>query len=164
MSRRSTWPGADRALPAAHLTFDELELGDLALSLAVGPVRDDRGAHGCDVTGDAIGERGDEAGPTAVEPRIQIGFGLRRIMTWKASMISRASTSNGTPASTAATVSVSAFESVSRQVVISRAMVLAEAMRCRGSASACSARRRRVAHSVTTRSEPRKLCGFRYTN
>jgi hypothetical protein len=37
-------------------------------------------------------------------------------------------------------------------------MVLAEGRRCNVSASTFSARRRRVAHSVTTRSEPRKPC------
>src|SRR5260370_22219427 len=51
----------------------------------------------------------------------------------------------------AATVTVSDFESLSRLKVNSRAIVLAEGICRRLSASAVSARRRRVARSVTTR-------------
>ena len=51
---------------------------------------------------------------------------LRRIIIWKSAMISRASTSVGTPASMAATVTVSAFDSVSIPIVIRRAIVLAD--------------------------------------
>jgi hypothetical protein len=39
-----------------HLAFDELELGDLPLCLAVGPRQSDCGADGGFILGDAIGE------------------------------------------------------------------------------------------------------------
>jgi hypothetical protein len=44
-----------------HLTLDELELGDLAFSLSVGPRRRDCGVDGGPVPGDAVGEGRDEA-------------------------------------------------------------------------------------------------------
>jgi hypothetical protein len=69
-------------------------------------------------------------------------------------MTSRSSTSRGTPCSIAAMVTVSDFDSVSRPVAMSRAIVRADGTRCRLWASGVSARRRRVAHSVTTRTEP----------
>jgi hypothetical protein len=81
---------------------------------------------------------------------------LRRIIKWNSAMISRVSTRLGTPASIAATVTVSAFVSKSRPIVMRRAIVLADGIRCRFSTSAFSARRLRVAHSLMTRSEPRK--------
>ena len=72
-------------------------------------------------------------------------------------MISRASTSSGTPPSIAATMTVSAFESPSRPIVISRAMVRADGVRLRAP-SVFSACRAACAHSVTTRRQPRKPC------
>ncbi len=79
-----------------------------------------------------------------------------RTIAWKAAIASRASTSRGTPPSIAATVTVSDLDSISRPVVMSRAIVLAEGVRCRPSTSTFSARRRRPAHSETTRKHPRK--------
>src|SRR6266478_4749035 len=70
-------------------------------------------------------------------------------------MSSRASTSSGTPRSIAATVTLSALESASRLIVMSRAMVRDEGVRF-SAPSAFSARRRRDAHSLTTRSQPAK--------
>lgn len=61
-----------------------------------------------------------------------------------------------TPASIAAIVTVSAFVSRSRPIVMRRAIVLADGIRCRFCVSTFSARRLRVAHSLTTRSEPGK--------
>lgn len=84
-----------------------------------------------------------------------------RIISWKAAMMLRASTSSGTPSSTAAIVTASDLESASRPVVISRAIVLAEGTRRKVPASAFSARRRRPAHSETTRKQPRKPCLLR---
>jgi len=77
-------------------------------------------------------------------------------------MISRASTRSGTPLSIVATVTVSALESRSRATVMSRAIVRDEGVRV-SPLSACSALRRRVDHSVTTRKLPRKpwLLSFR---
>jgi hypothetical protein len=69
-------------------------------------------------------------------------------------MISRASTSVGRPVSIAAIVTVSAFDSESPPVVISRVRARADGKRLRLSAFALSERRRRVAHSVTTRVDP----------
>ena len=63
---------------------------------------------------------------------------------------SRASTNDGTPISMAVMVTVSALDRLLRPIVIDRAMVRADGMRCKFSTSALSARRRRVAHSVTT--------------
>lgn len=67
-------------------------------------------------------------------------------------------TSKGTPPSTAAMVTVSDFVRLSLLVVKRRAIVRAEGMRFIVSASALSPRFRRVAHSRTTRREPRKPC------
>lgn len=69
-------------------------------------------------------------------------------------MIWRASPRDGTPASIAAIVTVSAFVSRSRPIVMRRATVLADGIRRSFRASAFSALRLRVAHSLTTRSEP----------
>lgn len=71
-------------------------------------------------------------------------------------MISRGSTRRGTPCSIAAMVTVFEFDSVSRPLVIRRAIVLADGTRCMLRASGVSERRRRVAHSVTTPTEPPK--------
>jgi len=69
-------------------------------------------------------------------------------------MTSLASARGSTPSSMAATVTVSDFQSESRLTVVSRAMVLAGGIRSRFSLLAFSGRRR-VAHLLTTRSEPR---------
>lgn len=61
----------------------------------------------------------------------------------------------------AAIVRDSDLESVSRPVVISRAMVLTEGKRRKLEVSAFSARRRRPAHSETTRQHPRSPWLFR---
>jgi hypothetical protein len=45
---------------SVHLTLDQLELGDLALGLSVGPGRRDRCVDGSPVLDDAIGKRRDE--------------------------------------------------------------------------------------------------------
>lgn len=82
-------------------------------------------------------------------------------MAWDPAMISRASTKDGTPFSIAAIVTVSAFERVWRPIVIKRAIVRADGMRWRFSVSAFSARRRRVAHSLTTLSDPRNPYSLR---
>lgn len=66
--------------------------------------------------------------------------------------------SSGTPFSIAAMVTVSDFVRLFLLVVKRRAIVLAEGVRVNVSASALSARFRRVAHSLTTRREPRKPC------
>ena len=60
----------------------------------------------------------------------------------------------------AATRTVWARERSSRAVVISRATVRAEGVRNRRSRLAASAQRRRVAHSATTREQPRKPRAF----
>ncbi|MBY3217724.1 hypothetical protein HFO21_25750 [Rhizobium laguerreae] len=65
-------------------------------------------------------------------------------------------TSKGTPPSIAAMVTVSDFVRLSLLVVKRRAIVRAEGIRFNVSASALSAGFRRVAHSLTTRREPRK--------
>jgi hypothetical protein len=82
---------------------------------------------------------------------------LFRIMAWKVEAISRASTSSGMPFSILATVTVSALESPSRPIVMSRAIVRDEGVRL-SVPSALSARRRRDAHSVATRKQPRNPC------
>lgn len=77
-SGRSDEPGLQQVELSAtvHLSFDQLQFGYLALGLAVRPARDDGGADGGDIPVDAVGERGDQAGPTALDPRTQIGLGL----------------------------------------------------------------------------------------
>ena len=55
-----------------HLTLDELELGDLAFGLSVGPRRRDRGVDGGLVLGDAVGEGRDEARACSFEPWVKI--------------------------------------------------------------------------------------------
>jgi hypothetical protein len=72
-------------------------------------------------------------------------------MRWNPAMMPRAPTSKGTPPSIAAMVTVSDFVRLSLLVVKRRAIVQAEGMRFNVSASALSARFRRVAHSLTTR-------------
>ncbi len=101
-----------------HLAFDESELGDLALSLSIGPRRGDRGADRRLVFDLARASHGSRSAND-----------LLRIMTWKSVTISRASTSKGAPASIAATTTLSHLESPSRPVVIRRAMVRAEGTR-----------------------------------
>lgn len=126
MSRRSVGPVASRAFLDHTLPFDHLELGDLALGLAVRPARDDGCADGGDVPFDAVANDATRlARPRSIQG-LRSASVLWRIMTWKAAMIWRASIRTGAPASTAATVTVSAFDNVSREVVISRAMVRAE--------------------------------------
>ena len=83
---------------------------------------------------------------------------LSRSMAWNSATRVLASTKAGTPSSTAARVLVSALDSLSRCEVINGAMVRAEGTRRRFLSLAWSARRRRVAHSPTTRREPRKPC------
>ena len=85
---------------------------------------------------------------------------LVRTMLWKPAMISRASTSDGTPSSTAAMVTDSDLDRLSREVVMSRAKVRAEGVRAKLPASALSACRRRVAHSATTLADPLKPCAL----
>lgn len=73
---------------------------------------------------------------------------LQQIMWWKPSIVSRASTSSGTPVSSAATMTVLALVSVSRPIVMSLAIVRADGIQCSVSSSAASARRWRVAESI----------------
>jgi len=98
--------------------------------------------------------------PARVSHLSSLSGAIARTIVWNAPTTSRASTSAGTPSSTAATVSVSALVKRSRPVVSHRARVRADGTRCSRSILACSARRRRVAHSPTTRSDPRKPCPF----
>ena len=77
-----------------------------------------------------------------------------RIRAWKPSTASRAATSRGTARSTVATITASARLSLSRASVSSRASARGAGQRV-GWALA-SSRRRRVAHSVTTRRDPAK--------
>ena len=60
-------------------------------------------------------------------------------MTWEAAMISRASTSAGTPSSMAATVTVCGRLRLSRAVVSNRARVRADGTRCSRSSSSALA-------------------------
>ena len=70
-------------------------------------------------------------------------------------MMSRTSTSEGMPLSIAAISTVSDLESLSRAMVIKRARVRADGVRFKMPPSTVSARRRRVAHAVTTLRLPR---------
>ena len=78
-----------------------------------------------------------------------------RTRPWKLAMSARASTSDGTPSSIAATVNVSDLDKPSRPMLKRRAVVRAEGVRPWAPAAALAARRRRVAHSVTARKDPR---------
>lgn len=73
-------------------------------------------------------------------------------------MMSRALTNNGTPPSIAAIMTVSYFVRLSLLIVKRRAIARADGIRFNVSASAFSVRFRLVAHSLTTRREPRKPC------
>ncbi len=73
-------------------------------------------------------------------------------------MMSRALTNNGTPPSIAAIMTVSDFVRLSLLIVKRRAIARADGIRFNVSASAFSVRFRLVAHSLTTRREPRKPC------
>jgi hypothetical protein len=53
-----------------HLTFNELELGDLPFDLTVGP---DRCADGGLIIGDTLGKGCDQAGAGLCDPRIEPG-------------------------------------------------------------------------------------------
>ena len=85
---------------------------------------------------------------------------LRALGRPAAGISPRASTSSGMPLSIAGKSISSTLEGASRSLVIRRAIVRAEGVRLSAS-SAFSARRRRVAHSLTTRREPRKPCVLR---
>ena len=65
-------------------------------------------------------------GARPFDPGVELGFGFVRTIAWNAAIVSRASTSKGTPPSIAAMVIVSDFDRISRPVVMSRAIVLAE--------------------------------------
>ncbi|PBB28959.1 hypothetical protein CK214_28305 [Mesorhizobium sp. WSM3882] len=108
------------------------------------------------VANDAFGERRDEAFSGVGDPRLEIIGKLLTIMDWKPTIRLRASTSRGTPRLEAAIMTVSALLRRSRAVVISRAIVLADGTLWSCWSDACSARRRRVAHSLTTPRRPRK--------
>ena len=54
------------------MTLDELELGDLAFGLSVGPTRRDRGVDGGLVLGDAVGEGRDKACACSSQPWVKI--------------------------------------------------------------------------------------------
>ena len=94
---------------AVHLAFDELEFGDLAFGLAVGPWLRNRGPDGGLVPVDAGRERRDEAGSASVIHVSMLAVALVRMIVWKRSTSRRPSASWGTPASTAATNTVSAL-------------------------------------------------------
>src|SRR6202051_3957096 len=78
-----------------------------------------------------------------------------RIMSWNWSRSVRASTRDGTPASTAAMTTVSALVMQSLLIVMRRAIVLAEGTLCSCCLLTASDRRRRVVHSPTERRDPR---------
>src|SRR5262249_33277007 len=59
-----------------HLALHELQLGDLALGLAIGPSRSDCGADSSLVIRDPVGERFDKGRPSPLEPRAKIDLGL----------------------------------------------------------------------------------------
>jgi hypothetical protein len=131
-------------LPASiHLSFYELELGDLSLGLAVRPGRGDRSGDGRSILEDAIGERRDEAGFRPLQPWIDASERRLRTMAWKVATISRASTNSGTPVSTTATMTVSDLDRSSRSAVRSRAIVRAAGTRA-SALSVLSAWRRRA--------------------
>ena len=141
-----------------HLALDQLELGDLALGL---PLDQDRLSAAVTAASSFMtpvakeATRLDRARSTQVPSSATARL---RIMPRKPAMSSRASTSSGTPVSIAATVSVSDLDNASRPTLSRRATVRAEGARPKAPAGARSVRRRRVAHSVTTRKEPRKPC------
>ena len=85
------------------------------------------------------------------------------IMVWNLSMRSRATTSAGAASSMIAIVRATVLDRASRSIVIMRAIPRADGtLRFRASASGAMASsfRRRVAHSVTTRSPPAKPAAF----
>lgn len=59
-----------------HLTSNELEVRDLTLSLPVGPGQSDCRPHCRLILGDAIGERSDETGASAPDPRDEVDLGF----------------------------------------------------------------------------------------
>jgi hypothetical protein len=61
---------------SVHLTLDQLELGDLALGLSVGPRRRDRGIDGSLVLDDAVGKRRDKACACSFQPWVKIYVSL----------------------------------------------------------------------------------------
>jgi DNA replication protein DnaC len=61
---------------SVHLTLDQLELGDLALGLSVGPRRRDRGVDGSLVLDDTVGKRRDEACACSFQPWVKIYVSL----------------------------------------------------------------------------------------
>jgi len=70
--------GADYARPEQielsapiHLTFDELELGDLPFGSSVRPGRGDRGGNGRFILEDARGKGGDETRSRPLQPWIE---------------------------------------------------------------------------------------------
>src|ERR1700688_907999 len=81
-----------------------------------------------------------------------------RIMSWNWSMSVRASTRDGTPASTAAMTTASALVMQSLLIVMRRAIVLADGILCSCCLLTASDRRRRVVHSPTERRDPRNPC------
>lgn len=84
---------------------------------------------------------------------------LERIFAWKRSRTSRAATSAGTVRSIKAFTIAVCAEPVSRSVVMLRATVRA-LIEAAAAWPSFSSRRRRVAHSLTTRSEPAKPDAF----
>jgi hypothetical protein len=114
-----------------HLTFDELQLADLAFGLPVGPLQGDCRLDRGFVFGHAAGECRDEAGLGSADPGLQVCKGLSSNDPWNSRIISRASTRTVTPFSMAATVIVSALDSCSRPTVRRRATVRADGARAK---------------------------------
>jgi hypothetical protein len=124
---------------AVHLTFDELQLADLAFGLTVGPRQRDRRLDRGFIFGHAIGECGDEAERALEIQASRSASAFRRMMPWNSRMISRASAKTATPFSIATTVIVSAFDSRSRPAIRRRARVRADGARANAVGSALSA-------------------------
>nr|BAM93316.1 hypothetical protein [Sphingomonas sp. KSM1] len=95
---------------AVHLTFDQLELGDLPLGPAVRPSGNDGGANCGNMFGNAACRRRDQTAMRPSYPRIEIGADLTADHDVEAFDDMPRIDKGGYTGSTAATVSVSAFE------------------------------------------------------
>jgi hypothetical protein len=79
-----------------HLTFHQLELCDLTFGLTVRPWLDDRGLNGVVIRDDALSERAKWTVDRGGDPWIEVGRFCWRMISWKRSTKSRASSNGGT--------------------------------------------------------------------